>query len=342
MTKDDRAGRPTKILFVKPNEAPFIATDLELLKKHFEVRLLYLGSTKKNLGGLAKTMIRMVRGVLWSDLTFSWFADAHAKWAVRISRLLGKKSIVVLGGYEVAKVPEIGHGALLNPRLAKTVKYVIEHADKILAVDESLKEEAIRNLNVDGKSIQTLLAGHDHEKFKPSGSKENMVMTIGLLDRPVVKRKGLDVFVQAAGHLRDVRFVLIGSGKDGYDEQLKKMAAPNVEFVGWVDHHELHGYYQRARVYCQLSVSEGLPNALCEAMLCECVPVGTKVCGIPTAMGDTGFYVPVGDTMATVEAIRKALASDRGKVARARIVELFSLEKREQKLVEIVRGLVRK
>jgi len=42
---------------------------------------------------------------------------------------------------------------------------------------------------------------------------------------------------------------------------------------------------------------ERLPNALhCEAMLCECVPVGTRYCGIPTAIGDTGLYVPYGDS----------------------------------------------
>ena len=45
---------------------------------------------------------------------------------------------------------------------------------------------------------------------------------------------------------------------------------------------------------------EGLPNALCEAMLCECVPVGTDVQGIRTAMGDAGFYVPYGDRKSVV------------------------------------------
>ena len=47
---------------------------------------------------------------------------------------------------------------------------------------------------------------------------------------------------------------------------------------------------------------ERLPNALhCEAMLCECVPVGTRYCGIPTAIGDTGLYVPYGDSKDQLE-----------------------------------------
>jgi len=49
---------------------------------------------------------------------------------------------------------------------------------------------------------------------------------------------------------------------------------------------------------------EGLRNALCEAMLCECIPVGTERNGIPIAIGDAGFYVPYGDPVVTANAIQ--------------------------------------
>jgi len=84
-----------------------------------------------------------------------------------------------------------------------------------------------------------------------------------------------------------------------------------------------------------------LPNALCEAMLCECVPVGTTVPGIVAAIGDTGFLVPPNDPQAAADAIRKALSSDKGPAARARIVSEFSAAKRERELVEIIEGLIR-
>jgi len=65
-----------------------------------------------------------------------------------------------------------------------------------------------------------------------------------------------------------------------------------IKFTGIVPDEELIKYYQKAKVY-QLSEYEGLPNALCEAMLCECVPAGTRYCGIPTAIGDTGMCLMV-------------------------------------------------
>jgi glycosyltransferase involved in cell wall biosynthesis len=67
-------------------------------------------------------------------------------------------------------------------------------------------------------------------------------------------------------------------------------------------------------------------------MLCGCVPVGTKYCGIPTAIGDTGFYVPYGDVEATVEGIKKVLSSNAGRreSARARIKRMFSQQRREK------------
>jgi len=124
-------------------------------------------------------------------------------------------------------------------------------------------------------------------------------------------------------------------------KKLQDIASPNVEFLGPLSQDELIPYYQRAKVYCQLSMREGLPNALCEAMLCECVPVGTRYCGIPTAIGDTGFYVPYGDPKATAEAIKKALKSDKGKAARERIKTMFPIERRERKLIQIVNKLAK-
>ena len=51
----------------------------------------------------------------------------------------------------------------------------------------------------------------------------------------------------------------------------------------------LRKYFSTSQFYIQASRLEGLPNALCEAMLCECIPIGNSVFGIPSAIGNTGM-----------------------------------------------------
>ena len=323
-----------KILFVCPYFSSFIQQDLDLLKKHFDVRIGHYTSLM--------SIPKILKGVLWSDLTFSWFADTHAFWAVLLSKMFRKKSIVVVGGFEVAKVPEINYGLMRSPLSTRRVKYVLENADKILTVDDSLKTDAIGNTGVNGKNILTVPTGYDSSKWKCDGKKENLVITVGYVNWSVVKRKGFETFVKSAEYVPNTKFALIGKHIDSSIDYLKSISPSNVEFTGFVSDNELLEWYQKAKVYCQLSRYEGLPNALCETMLCECVPVGTRYCGIPTAIGDTGFYVPYGDPETTAEAIEKALKSDNGKTVRERVKKMFPSEKREKKLKQIIYSLTDK
>lgn len=328
-----------KVLFIRPSKSSFIQNDLKLLRKHFDVRVVDFILNRKDPKNTFKTVWDLITGVVWADLTFSWFADVHAYWAVRLSKIFRKKSIVVVGGYEVANVPGIGYGAVINPKTFNIVNYAIDNADIVLTVDESLKKDAIKNYGIKEENILTLPTGYDHEFFKPEGKKENLVITVSYIDNVVIKRKGLDNFVKTAFSLPDVNFIIIGPDLDGSADSLKDIAPPNIKFINYLPQNELLNWYQKSKVYCQLSRYEGLPNALCEAMLCECVPVGTEYCGIPNAIGDTGFYVPYNDPEATADAIKKALLSDMGKEARARIIEKFPVSKREEILEDIIENL---
>ena len=54
---------------------------------------------------------------------------------------------------------------------------------------------------------------------------------------------------------------------------------------------ELVIHYSQAEFYLQLSMSEGFPNSLCEAMLCECVPIVSHVASMPFIVADSGFVL---------------------------------------------------
>ena len=327
-----------KILFLTSSLSSFVEGDLRMLQENYPIREVIAG------GGPAGSLVQRLSlglaiffGVLRTDITFSWFAHNHSYLAVMASRLLGKKSVVVIGGYEVANEPGIGYGAILDPELAKRVHYIIEHADCILAVSEFSKGEILAVAQP--RRIEMIYNGIDISVFSPEGEKGDVVLTVCFVSTENIRVKGLDTFINAARQLPEVRFVLLGGALDNVLKDLKQDAPRNVKFVQPSSPDELLNWYRRAKVYCQLSYRESFGMALAEAMSCECVPVVTDRGALPEVVGDVGFVVPYGDTRATADAISRALISGMGPVARERACEIFSAEHRGQEIRRVITTL---
>lgn len=316
------------ILFVATFPAPFIQDDLETLERHFRVR--------RQIGHGAGAAVKIAYRVFSADVIFCWFASVYAFVAVAVGRLFSIKSVVVVGGVDAAKDATIGYGIWLSRWRAPLIRYVFRHADTILVVDPSLGESAKVLARYNGTNMKYLPTGYDTEFWKPMGEKEPLVLTVALVrDAVTLRRKGLDLLVEAARRLPAVRFLVVG-----LEPALVSLLMPpaNMTVYAPMPRKDVLQFYRSAKVYCQPSRWEGLPNSLCEAMACGCIPVASDVCGNPTAVGDTGFLVPVGETDPLVEAIQRALRSEnrRGEAARARIVSLFPRQRRESELVKIV------
>jgi glycosyltransferase involved in cell wall biosynthesis len=94
--------------------------------------------------------------------------------------------------------------------------------------------------------------------------------------------------------------------------------------------------------YLQLSISEGFPNSLCEAMLCECIPIGSNVGGIPQIIGNSGRIIGNRDiTLIKHEILHLSGMEEDGREllgenARKRIIENFSIEKREASFWKLI------
>jgi len=329
-----------RVLVFTPKRLTFVEADIEALAKRFDVDVMTFPANCGRLDELLRFGIRFLSRMLGCDLVFSWFAD-YSYWPVKAARFLGKKSVVVVGGYDVAAVPEIEYGALLDARKASRVCYVLERADRVLVVDPELKDDAVRLLGVDGSNFEYVPTGYDPSRFFPLGEKEDIVLTVASASELSRARvKGVDAFIDAARLMAPYKFVMVGLSGQAL-EFFSSQAPKNVEFIAPLNQAELLKYYQRAKVYCQLSIREGLPNALCEAMLCECVPVGTNVQGVRTAMNGIGYLVPRGDPASASAAIKAALDSTDGPKARKSMKDRFPLTKREAQLWGLVDELVR-
>ncbi len=326
------AGRP-HILFTSTFHSSFIDEDIQILRRNYDVSAVVAKGWS--------APIRFIWHLFTADVTFSWFASMYSCLLVFAARLLGKKSIIILGGVDVAKERELQYGIWNSRWKAPFIRYGIIHAGAVLAVDEFLKTEAMRLARYPGENITTVPTGYDPEYWKPAGEKERIVLTVAACpDMLRVKLKGIDTLVSIARQLSKVRFMIIGISP----HVVAALNVPsNVECRPFSSRDEVRGAYQRAKVYCQLSYREGLPNSLCEAMLCECIPVGTRVGGIPTAIGGTGVIVDYGNEQQAADAIRRSLnlPPEDGKQARNRIASHFTLSQREEALKALIAKLSR-
>lgn len=334
MPKVTRGAR-TRILFVYSPLPTFVRNDLEILERHFNVKRMKITTFnffKK--GGDPLVFLKVLRNVLWADVVYCWFAKPIALFPALFSFILRKKSVVVVGGFEVAYVPQMNYGLMLRRWSAITVKCVFRFVDKILAVSQFSRREILNYAT--HEKIQLLYNGIDCDRFRPHGKKHNdLVLMVGPIAKDEIKIHGLDTFIETAKRLPKVKFLAIGLSEDAID--FFKSKPPNVTLMGLIPHENLLAYYQKAKVYCQLSFRESFGVALAEAMCCECVPVVTKNGGaMLEVVGDTGFLARFNDPSNVAEMIRKAMKSDSGEEARERVREYFSIARRESALVNLV------
>ncbi len=323
--------RAPHILLTSTFRASFVQQDVVLLGKHFPVTVV----VSAGLRAFVRYLIALKR----ATITYSWFASVYSSLLVLFTKIFRRRSVIVLGGIDVADIRELRYGIWNSWWRAPIVRYGIMHADAVIAVDMFLKIEAIRLAKYDGVNISVLPTGYDAEVWKPAGVKRPMVLMVASCpDEARVKIKGVDFFLEVARALPDVRFVLVGPT----EAIAKTLRIPeNVRSYPFLPPADLLLMYQEAKVYAQLSMREGLPNSLCEAMLCECIPVGTHNGGIPTAIGDTGYLCEHGGVAEAQRHIKAALhaPTERGRAARKRIIDNFSLDRREQALRQIIRSL---
>jgi glycosyltransferase involved in cell wall biosynthesis len=324
-----------KIAFIYYHFSSFVRQDFEILSRHFQVEKV---NYRKPLDVLR------IAGSIWrSDVSFTWFASGHSFLAVLLSKMMGKKSIVIAGGYDVAFAPEICYGQYtLGWHKRKYADFALKNTDLVLAVSEFTKAEAIACAKP--KKIEVIYNAIDISKFRPASeneerTREDLVLTVASGLKNVIKLKGLDVFVQAAAHLPEVKFLVLGLSNDDRETLKGIQSSNNVEFRGYVNQEELISYYQKAKIYCQLSYRESFGVALAEAMACGCVPVVTDRGALPEVVGDVGFIATYGDIESTVFSIKNALSTNNGSRARARIEEIFSQSMRESRLLYTIESL---
>ena len=321
-----------RILFVHNRRASFIELDRELLAERWALESWYQTRPLPNLPALARAVRRC-------DLVFGWWANWHTFWALALAAALRRPSVLVVGGFDTANLPEIGYGFQRGGVRAWASRWVMRRASRLVTNSFYSRGEIERNVGIPGERVAVVHHGvPDPFGSLPEGEPERLALTVGIVDRVNLERKGLRAFVEAAVFLPDVEFLLAGAFEGDAIEELRPRAPANVTFTGGVPRDRLEDCFRRAAVYLQPSRHEGFGVAVAEGMLAGCVPVVTRAGALPEVVGDAGLVVDSREPRELAAAVSRALAfgDDARRRARERVLSRFTVEQRADGLAAIV------
>lgn len=341
-----------KLFFVAPSLPSFIKKDIEILSLDFEIILNTYNWRKKILTPfymIHQTIILLFQLNKISTI-YICFGGYWAMMPSILGKLFRKKVFIVLNGTDCASIPKLNYGSLRKTTLRLACKIAYKNAYMLLPVSQSLVEVKNIFLSDEASSYQgykhffpniktpykVIHNGIDFNYWNNDANQKSENKFVSVFSESQFYLKGGDLILETSKHFPDKNFYLIGLNKPDYIVENYN----NVFFLGILSPEELKKHYSDAQFYIQLSAFEGFGYSLCEAMLCECIPIGSSVNMIPEIINDCGMIVNKKSINDFKNAIEKALTisnkSDLGKKARNRIIENYNIEKRKEGLISLI------
>lgn len=332
--------------------------DEEILGSAYGVQTVLLGQDRGKACYLRRMFLMAVKiaTARKARLVLVWFADYHAAVAVLISKLLKKRTFIFIGGYDAVKYPKLGMGVYCSFLRGVCARYALRHCDHIISNHQALLSsdnfyydpkghaEGIYRLIPDLPTLSSVIHNAISVKSTPELPKErrNQILTVGSTPRfNDFLNKGYDLLLEVARRRQDLSFVFVGISREWLPE-LQRLyhigSFSNLEIHPKLPQQDVIRLMQESRIYAQPSISEGMPNSLMEAMLMGCIPVGSKVAGIPTVIADQGFVFERRTSQDLERALDQALASKYDPLAIACSLRArFGFEIRKEKLLGLLK-----
>jgi glycosyltransferase involved in cell wall biosynthesis len=230
-------------------------------------------------------------------------------------------------------------------------------ADAIVANCEELRRHLHEEYKYPASRIAVCWNGIDTTRFHASARERlEEVRDAGLVIGSVcVLRagKGLDQLLQAFAAVRDavpgMKLLVVGSGPE--ERALHEMAnrlgiMPQCCFLPSTP--DVTAALSSIDIFVHPSLTEGLPNAVMEAMACGCTVVASRVGGCPELIqhGVEGLLFTPGDQAGLISELRRAIGQPElsRKIAAAgaaRIREQFSMEASARRMSDIYERLMK-
>jgi hypothetical protein len=347
-----------KILYIHVGLSSFVKKDIKILSSEFDVIENYFDvSVKKKIPLIfIKQLFFLVQNIFNSTAIIIQFSGFHSFLPVILGKLFKKKTIIILGGTDCVSFPSINYGNFNRKLLSFFTKKSIEYASLVLPVSKELIYSKYSyqqndfefqgykyfcpNINTPSKVIYN---GFDPNQWKSSAYKEkNSFVTVAanLGSSFGIELKGIDLILKAAEILKDCKFYIVGGKTIKRNINIPR----NVILVDLIPNDELSYFLGSKEFYLQLSMSEGFPNSLCEAMLCENIPIVSNVSCMPYIIGNNGSVLNQKDINELVEILKLNIKisnkKELGFKARLRVIENFSLDNRKEKLLIEIKNIL--
>lgn len=345
-----------RLLYTTSILASFARNDIALLGQDFHVLSHVFAPPKKWMTPwyLLRQLVFLFQNAPRARVLVCMFGGYHTLLPVLFGRILRLPVVIIVGGFDAASFPSFGYGAQHRWPLGWFVRFSLRNAGHIVPVSDNLVQSVTRyipdstdpvhqgykSFDPTNRVPYTVIAyGYDAERFRPMPHEGGVsFLTVAQMNPPNFLRKGVDLMFLLAERYPQHRFTLVGNTQAMHYERVP----PNVVLLEFVAYEELPKVYASHTFYLQLSIWEGFPSAPCEAMLCGCVPIVSRVAALPGIVGDAGFILDTKDPEDLFALVEKALVSDLEGLsakARQRIIARFPPTERG-KLLSLVHQLL--
>ena len=333
-----------KLTYIAPISSSFIFQDIDKLKKKADVTTYFFEVKRK-----ATLPLRMLHLFLFlllkgkSNYLIS-FGGYHSFTAVCAARVNRSKTYIILNGTDSADIPEFSYGLLRGGLIKWCCHYSYNNCTRLLPVSASLVETentyAFKkpkkiglNKSLPNNNFQYTVIpnGFDLNFWEPAKVEKELGSFLTVCSTGRYELKGVDLIFQVAAYFKNYIFYLAGVSHF-------KEAPENVHFLGYLNKEQLRSAYSKAQFYLQLSIWEGFGCSLCEAMLCECIPIVSNVNILPELAGDKGYILEKRSAERLKELINTAVKSTEKDVSNLRdhITNNYTIDARIDHILRII------
>lgn len=345
-----------KILFFHHVTSNFVNQDAQILTSKYDVKTSLF--KQKIIFDLLLSFIKQLYLIFKNPkrniIYVSQFASYHSWLPSVLGRLFSIPHVIFLHGADVNMISSINYGhnrkvplkwfnkssLRLASHLAPVSSHLIESKYSYIP-NEPVNQGLIPLLGNRNLNISVIPNGIEVDTFKnlylQRVKNSFLVVCSGAENERRSLLKGLDLVKQLAVKMPDLIFTIVGynANKETADYPKNVNLYPNLAAEELVEKYNSHQFF------LQLSLIESFGMALCEAMLCGCVPIVSDIPALIDVVNDQGYVLKRKDPELLFTLVQKAIKEyDKSKLPSTDYIkEKYSISQRNIKIKSLFQSM---